>query len=53
LLLFTPWVLDILASDLGWWSSGHPLMILLGFVGGLGAGQLILPYAVRRLRPTS
>ena len=51
LLLFTPWVLDILASDLGWWSSGHPLMILLGLAGGLGAGQLILPYAARRLRP--
>jgi uncharacterized membrane protein len=51
LLLFTPWVLDILASDLGWWGSGHPMMILLGFVGGLGAGQLILPYAARRLRP--
>jgi uncharacterized membrane protein len=51
LLLFTPWVLDIVASDLGWWASDHPLMILLGFAGGLGAGQLILPYAVRRLRP--
>ena len=47
LLTFAPWVFDIFAYDMGWWASDHPMMIVLGFVGGLGAGQLILPYATR------
>jgi hypothetical protein len=47
---FLPWVLDIAAADLGYWVSDHPVMMLLGFMGGLGAGQLILPYATQRLR---
>jgi hypothetical protein len=47
---FLPWVLDIAAADLGYWVSDHPVMMLLGFMGGLGAGQLILPYATQRVR---
>jgi hypothetical protein len=47
LALFAPWVLDIFAADQGWWFTGHPAMIALGFLGGLGAGQLVLPFATR------
>jgi hypothetical protein len=44
---FLPWTLDVIAYDTGLWSSGHPLMMLVGYVGGLGAGLLLLPAAAQ------
>ncbi|HUS14181.1 MAG TPA: DUF2085 domain-containing protein [Chloroflexia bacterium] len=48
LLAFWPWVFDIIAYDRGWWTSPHTFLILSGVLGGLGAGALLLPLAVRR-----
>ena len=48
LLLLAPWVFDIFAADQGWWFSSHPAMMALGFLGGLGAVQLLLPLATKR-----
>lgn len=53
LLAFGPWVLDIVAADRGWWISGQTFLIVSGFLGGLGAGALLLPYATRRQPPIS
>jgi uncharacterized membrane protein len=48
LLAFGPWVVDIVAAQAGWWYSSHTPMMLSGILGGLGAGALILPFAVKR-----
>jgi len=48
LLAFSPWVLDVVAYDHGWWNTPHLFLIFSGILGGLGAGALILPLAVRR-----
>ena len=48
LLAFGPWVLDIVAADRGWWISPQAFLLASGFLGGLGAGALLLPYATRR-----
>lgn len=47
LLAFSPWVIDIVAYDHGWWQSGDPFLMLSGALGGLGAGALLLPLAAK------
>jgi hypothetical protein len=42
---FTPWALDVMLWDAGLWASPHIFMMLAGFLGGLGAGALLLPTA--------
>lgn len=43
LLAFTPWAIDTALWDLGIWASPRIFMMLAGFLGGLGAGLLLLP----------
>jgi Predicted membrane protein (DUF2085) len=40
---FLPWALDVMAWDLGLWSSPRAFMMLVGYAGGLAAGALLLP----------
>jgi hypothetical protein len=40
---FLPWALDVMAWDLGLWSSPRAFMLLVGYAGGLAAGALLLP----------
>ena len=47
-LSFLPWSLDVMAYDLNIWYSPHSFMMLAGFLGGLGAGALLLPAAAQR-----
>jgi uncharacterized membrane protein len=42
---FLPWAFDVMAWDLGAWSSPQSFMMLAGYLGGLAAGALILPAA--------
>jgi uncharacterized membrane protein len=42
-LTFVPWLIDVATWDLGLWASSHAYMMLAGFLGGLGAGALLLP----------
>jgi hypothetical protein len=44
-LAFLPWAVDVALWDLKIWSSPHGFMMLVGFLGGLGAGALLLPAA--------
>src|SRR4051812_13857116 len=44
-LSFVPWLVDVTLYDLGAWSSPHSFMMFAGFLGGLGAGALLLPAA--------
>ena len=49
--LFMPWALDVMAWDTGLWASPHAFMMFVGYLGGLGAGLLLLPTAAEmRLR---
>jgi hypothetical protein len=43
--LFIPWSFDVMAWDTGLWASPHPFMMLVGYLGGIGAGLLLLPAA--------
>jgi hypothetical protein len=43
LVAFVPWALDTALWDTGTWSSPRLFMMLVGFLGGLGAGLLLLP----------
>jgi len=43
LVAFVPWALDTALWDTGTWSSPRLFMMLVGFLGGLGAGLLRLP----------
>lgn len=45
--LFIPWAFDVMAYDIGLWSSPHPFMMLVGYLGGIGAGLLLLPAAAQ------
>lgn len=45
LVAFTPWALDVMLWDAGIWASPHAFMMFAGFLGGLGAGSLLLPAA--------
>jgi hypothetical protein len=42
-LSFAPWFVDVALWDLGLWASPQAYMMFTGFVGGLGAGALLLP----------
>jgi hypothetical protein len=41
--LFMPWAFDVMAWDTGLWASPHAFMMLVGYLGGLGAGLLLMP----------
>ena len=43
LVAFVPWALDTALWDTGTWSSPRLFMMFVGFLGGLGAGLLLLP----------
>jgi uncharacterized membrane protein len=55
--LFLPWAFDVMAWDTGLWTSPHAFMMLAGYLGGIGAGLLLLPAAaqmrIRTGRPAS
>jgi Predicted membrane protein (DUF2085) len=44
-LSFVPWFVDVTLWDLGAWASPQAYMTFAGFLGGLGAGALLLPAA--------
>ncbi len=45
LLFFMPWAFDLITWDLGLWASPDAYMMIAGFLGGVGAGGLLLPAA--------
>lgn len=47
LLLFVPWTVDVMLTDLQSWYSPNAFMMLVGFLGGLGAGALLFPEGAR------
>ena len=51
--LFMPWAFDVMAYDTGMWSSPHPFMMLVGYLGGIGAGLLLLPAAAEMRKRTA